>query len=293
MMVEICPFANVEEFKKDPLNNMTAVMGLLYLGGVRVTNSYFQGYTNEAETRWFNEYVGRLRTMLDGLSNDCSTFVYYGLEDAQAKTKPLYCSGWNDGDNLAQDSTERVTTALNENGFDYCFIDGEDLSEAVETLQDNGLATISAHPVKTILIPRFDVMRESSLEHLAILEKAGIRVAFIDSVPMYAAESGELCALSSFRTVSVNEMISVLYEDGGIFNEKVSDAIILRAKFQKDNTTIHMLVNKSRVDALLTYNGIFDAELWNPADGSVAPVHPGESVEIHAMRAVFVLYPQG
>lgn len=250
-------------------------------------------FIEKEETRWFNEYVGRLRTMLDGLSNDCSTFVYYGLEDAQAKTKPLYCSGWNDGDNLAQDSTERVTTALNENGFDYYFLDGEDLSEAVETLQENGLATISAHPVKTILIPRLDVMRESSLEHLAILEKAGIRVAFIDSVPMYAAESGELCALSSFRTVSVNEMLSVLYEDGGIFNEKVSDAIILRAKFQKGNTTTHMLVNKSRVDALLTYNSIFDAELWNPADGSVAPVHPGESVQIPAMRAVFVLYPQG
>lgn len=291
MMVEICPFANVDEFKKDPLNNMTAVMGLLYLGGVRVTNSYFNGYTNEAETRWFNEYAGRLRTMLDNLPNDCGTFVYYGLEDAQAKNKPLYCSGWNDGDTLAQDSTEALTTALNENGFDYYFIDGEDLAEAVETFNQTGTAKISGHEVKNIFIPKLDVMKESSIEQLAKLTECGLNVKFIDRSPHYSAESGEPLALPMMFDISdVNAVIADLYGEGGVFNMKVDGATVLRARFMRDDTVIHMLCNKSRTDAALPYTGTSDAELWNPSDGSVTPVKPGETVTIPAMRAVFVLY---
>lgn len=290
MMVEICPFANVDEFKKDPLNNMTAVMGLLYHGGVRVTNSYFNGYTNEEESRWFNEYVGRLRAMLDNLPNDCGTFIYYGLEDAQAKIKPLYSSGWDDGDTLAQDSTNALTTALSENGFDYYFIDGEDLDEAGETLANGGTASISGHAVKTILVPKLDVMKESSLARLAELTKAGIRVKFMERTPRYSAESGQPLALPAFDTATVSEMVAELYADGGVFNEKAEGGIVLRARFVRDDTVIHMLVNKFRTDAALTYNGTSDAELWNPADGSVTPVKPGENVTIPAMRAVFVLY---
>ena len=290
MMVEICPFANVDEFRKDPLNSMAAVMGLLYHGGVRMTNSYFNGYTNEEESRWFNEYVGRLRAMLDGLPNDCGTFVYYGLEDAQAKIKPLYSSGWDDGDTLAQDSTNALTTALSENGFDYYFIDGEDLDEAAETLANGGTASISGHAIKMILVPKLDVMKESSLARLAKLAEAGIRVKFMDRTPRYSAESGQLLALPTFDTATVSEMVADLYADGGVFNQKAEGGIVLRARFVRDDTVIHMLVNKSRTDAMLTYNGTSDAELWNPADGSVTPVKPGETVTIPAMRAVFVLY---
>ncbi|MBR5313708.1 MAG: hypothetical protein IKU40_12605 [Clostridia bacterium] len=291
MMVEICPFANVDEFKKDPLNNMTAVMGLLYLGGVRVTNSYFSGYTNEAETIWFNEYVGRLGAMLDGLSNDCGIFVYYGLEDAQAKTKPLYCSGWNDGDTLAQDSTEALTAALSENGFDYYFIDGEDLEEAVRTLSDSGTAQISGHTVKTVLIPKLDVIKDSALTALKTLAEAGIRVRFMERAPQYGAESGCGLTVSGMETASVGDAVEELYADGGIFNERADGAVVLRAKFVREDTVVHMLANKSRRDAVLTYNGASDAELWNPADGSITPIRPGEPVCVSAMRAVFVIYP--
>ena len=65
---------------------------------------------------------------------------------------------------------------------------------------------------------------------------------------------------------------------------------VLRAKFMRDGTIIRMLANKSRADAELTYNGESGAELWNPSDGSVTPVAPGETVTVPAMRAIFVLY---
>ena len=95
---------------------------------------------------------------------------------------------------------------------------------------------------------------------------------------------------SAFETASVGNMVDTLYADGGIFNEKVSGATVLRAKFRRDDTTIHMLANKSRADAELTYNGESGAELWNPSDGSITSIAPGETVTVPAMRAIFVLY---
>ena len=44
------------------------------------------------EARWVNDYVGRMGWMLDGVPNDCGTFVYYALEDVQAKTRPEHCA---------------------------------------------------------------------------------------------------------------------------------------------------------------------------------------------------------
>lgn len=83
---------------------MTGVMGLLYLGGVRVTHSYFSadysdyapqfqnltGYLKQDDANRFNANVGPSGYMLDGIMNDCSTFVYYGVEDVQAKMQPAY-----------------------------------------------------------------------------------------------------------------------------------------------------------------------------------------------------------
>ena len=145
--------------------------------------------------------------------------------------------------------------------------------------------------MKTILIPKLDVIKESSLKSLAELAEAGIRVKFMERVPVSLGEN-DLSALPEFEKVTVGDMVDMLYADGGVFNEKVSGATVLRAKFMRDGTTIRMLANKSRADAQLTYNGASDAELWNPADGSVTPVKPGETVTVPAMRAIFVLYQE-
>lgn len=302
MMVEICPFLNVDEFARDALNNMTCVMGMLYLGGVRVTNSYFSadftgwhnnrlldsggGYTNEAETRWFNEYVGRLGAMLDGLDNRCGTFLYYTLEEVQAKNRPLHCSGWDGGVRLADHSTFALMNEVYESGHDFYFADGEDLDEALHTLSENGIPTISGNPVRVILVPTVDVLYQSSADALKKLMKAGVTVRVIDRLPVYAAETGEKLECD-LPTATLNEILPLLPADAE-FPERAQGGTVLRGKFEKDHQTIWMLVNKSRTDASLTYAGP-DGELWNPIDGTVSPLSSGETIVIPAMRALFTV----
>lgn len=301
MMVEICPFSLVEEFKKDPLNNMTCVMGLLYLGGVRITHSYFQanfsdwrggalgktgGYTNESETNWFNEYVGRLGAMLDGLENKCGTFIYYGVEDAQAKTKPLYCGGWGSGDHVADQATDALCRTVYEAGRDFYYIDSEDLAEAMATLKADGVPSISGNPVKQIFVPALDVMYAEAVSMLRKLADAGVEVRVMDRMPRYAAETGT--ALEPvLQAVSLGEIRKMVLGDE-VFPAPAEGGLVLRGRFEKDGKTVHMLVNKSRSDAVIGYQGE-DGEIWNPIDGSVCGVTHGAQVTIPAMRAVFVV----
>lgn len=128
-------------------------MNLLYLSCVRVTHSYFRadfesydperfagmsGYMDCEQSKRFNAYVGRLGYMLDETSNDCSTFVYYGVEDTQAKTQPAHTAV--SGRSVEADqSTAALTKAIYEAGFDYSFCDREDLAAAAENPWKTGL----------------------------------------------------------------------------------------------------------------------------------------------------------
>ncbi|MBQ1223551.1 MAG: hypothetical protein IIX84_04615 [Oscillospiraceae bacterium] len=306
MMVEICPFADVETFRKDPLNNMTAVMGLLYLAGVRRTNSYFgadfsawrggvfpnaKGYTDQAETVWFNEYVGRLGAMLDGLHNECDTFIYYPLEDAQAKMKPAYCGSWQSCDRKADEATGSLSRRVYEAGHDYYFIDRNDILDAAQTAKETGVAMISGCKVKNLLLPGVDVMYGDAYDALKILSDAGVNVVFCREKPRFDALDGGALAENSAPVLELSEIISLLNaQNTDVFRKTADGATVLRGKFiTKEGKTLYMFANKSRTDAELIYNGTTDAEIWNPSDGSVKPISAGATVIIPAMRALFVL----
>ncbi len=301
MMVEICPFADVETFKKAPLDNMTCVMGMLYLGGCRVTHSYFGanyegwrdgilnrggGYTNEEESNWFNEYVGRLGTMLDGLTNKCSTFIYYGIEDAQAKNKPMYSSGFGGGDRVADEATGALANAIYEAGRDYYFVDTEDLREALETLGNTGVASISGNPVKEIFVPALDVIYAEAVDALQKLAEAGVIVRVVNRMPRYAAETGEPLT-NALPTAAIGDICQMVTGDE-IFPEAAVGGILLRGRFERDGRSIHMMVNKSRCDVTIAYAG-GAGEIWDPRDGSVTALAAGEAVTVPAMRALFVI----
>ncbi|MBR5869846.1 MAG: hypothetical protein IKZ09_02305 [Clostridia bacterium] len=306
MMVEICPFADVETFKKAPLDNMTAVMGLLYLAGVRKTHSYFsadfsawrggmfpnaKGYTDQAETVWFNEYVGRMGTMLDGLHNDCDTFIYYPLEDAQAKMKPSYCGSWQSGDRKADAATSGLSRAVYEAGHDYYYIDRDDILDAARSAEETGTAMISGCAVKHLLLPGVDVMYGDAYDALEILSRAGVNVIFFHEKPHVDALTGTALAANAAPVCEIPEILaSLAADDTSAFRGTAAGATVLRGQFTtKEGKTLYMLVNKSRCEAALAYSGTADAEIWDPSDGTVKALRVGESITVPAMRAVFVL----
>ncbi|MHB1483483.1 MAG: glycosyl hydrolase family 2 protein [Saccharofermentanales bacterium] len=307
MMVEICPFFDVENFRKDPVENMTGVMGLLYLGGVRITNSYFaadytkydpdkfpgmKGYMDRSQANAFNGYVGRISYMLDGIKNDCNTFVYYGLEDVQAKMRPEHTefSGPESG---ADRSTVPLTKMIYEAGFDFYYADHEDIVDAAKSLM-NGTPLISGCVVKTIIIPKLDVMYEDTLDSLAALQESGVTVLFLETLPVCGTEvsSADIDYSDKFTPCSQADILEHLVGRGDPFTVICEKAMIIKGRFVKDGHEMYFVDNNSRfpADVVFNHKNYEEATLYNPVTGEIKPVKMGETVTIQSFRGVFILF---
>ena len=305
MMVELCPFADVETFKKDPVENMTGVVGLLYLGGVRVTHSYFgsdfseyspqlanyRGYMNRGQSLQFNEYVGRLGYMLDNTPNDCDTFIYYGIEDIQAKIKPAY-SQINGPEVTTTQRGDAIAKLIYEAGHDFYYIDKDDVTAAAASLS-SGSAVISGCNVRTIIVPPLDVMYDETLEAFARLQKAGVNVLFVDGFPSYGSEPDSKTAeyTRQFRLCSANEVMAYL-DAGARFTAEAGGAMLIKARYIKDGHEMYFVDNNTRsaVSALLNHADKKSAAIYDPSNGTIYPVKMGEKIEIASFRGVFVVF---
>ena len=305
MMVEICPFIDIETFSKAPTENMTGVMGLLYLAGVRKTHSYFTadfssyspefakntGYMSRKEANGFNEYVGRLGYMLDGLMNDCNTFVYYPLEDVQAKMQPSH-TAIHPQDMKTDQSVNSLTRTIYEDGHDFYYADRDDLTAAVKSLTTD-TPTISGYEVRTVIIPAIDVIHEESLQALNELKKAGVTILFLDSVPSFGTKLEYKGPLNvQFNPCNIYDILTHLRENSGVFSAKADGVMLIKAKYIKDGRELYFVDNNTRADAdvLLNHTEKSDAEIYNPVDGSIVSVKMGEEYKIQSFRGVFVLF---
>lgn len=319
MMVEICPFGNLQEFNKAPLENMTGVMGILYMNGVRVTNSYFssnfeeydperlkgyRGYMHRQEAIDFNRYIGRMGYMLDGLSNDTDTFVYYGIEDAAAKLVPR-CTGNSGPECEADCSAIPLTRKLIEEGHDFYYADRDDL---VEAASGDGTPEISGHRVRTFIVPALDVLHEESYCALEKLSERGVRVLFLDKIPFFdtvhrkgwrdtkdpeslRCVSGEgLRERASFSPVSIEQILELLRETDEELTVEAGDAVILKARFRKDGRPLWMIDNNTRTDreVLFRHKTADCATLYDPVTGDIRELAMGEKTTLRSFRSVFL-----
>ena len=306
MMVELCPFSDVETFKKAPVENMTGVVGLLYLGGVRVTHSYFgadfseyapelayhKNYMNREESNKFNEYVGRLGYMLDNTPNDCDTFIYYGIEDIQAKIKPAH-SQINGPEVATTARSDEIMKTVYEAGHDFYYIDRDDVANAAASLAD-GPAFISGCKVKTIIVPPFDLIYDETLEALVRLQDSGVNVLFVDKLPIYGSETGSRTAeyAQYFKPCNINDVIAHLNDAGARFTADAGGTMLIKAKYIKNGREMYFIDNNTRsaVFVLLNHEDKKTATVYNPLDGKIYPVRMGEKIEIASFRGVFVVF---
>lgn len=305
MMVELCPFVDRENFEKDPIENMTGVVTTLFMSGVRVTNSYFSsnfeeynpqklvgrnGYMHRADALAFNNYVGRMGVMLDGLTNDCNTFVYYGIEDVQAKMVPQ-TSAFSGPETEAGESEAAFTHKLFEAGHDFYYADRDDLTAAAAV--ENGRPLISGHEVKNLIIPALDVMYEDAYAAVLALAGRGVKVYFLDKVPDCGATEPVIKTdRTDFVPCTAEEILAAMDAAEEGLHVDADGAMILKARFNRDGRELWMVENNTRseVSARITHSSRQQAELYNPVDGSVTPVHMGENVRIPSLRAVFLLF---
>lgn len=341
IMTELCPFIDIPYFEKEPVRYATGILNLLYLGGCRCINSYFssdfasyspeiperyKGYMSAEQARWVNNYVGRIGYMVDGVQNDCGTFVYYAIEDVQAKTRPEHCAQESKNSDTDR-SILSVTRRIYEAGHDYLFADREDIVNASKSLRDgNVVPTISGIQVKNIILPAMDVIWPDAWEALETLKKQGVNVMFADKIPSnrvgermrfpwydFREESvrGAKCKETEmFKAMTEEEILYALYEqekelkldiavisvkaggNDGKNTIKPENIMILNAKFVKDGKVMYFVVNNSEEDIELTWDfkGKESVEIWDPSDGSVNQVKKDETFGMISYRGKFLVF---
>lgn len=319
IMVELCPFIDMEHFEKSPTHFSTGILNLLYLGGCRCINSYFSsnfasynpeilgnygGYMSQEQAQWLNAYVGRLGYVLDETQNDCDTFIYYPLEEAQAKTRPAHCA--QESVHSAVDaSIVEVTKAVYEAGYDYMFADKDDLCDAVKNC-----GKISGCTVKNIIVPAMDVIYPETYDALVKLQEAGVNVYFMNKVPAYRV--GYRCNFKAydfreeaflgwksmkdehFSALTVVKLLAKLDAQKKEFtaelaNGNTEEAMFLKARYEKENKIIYFIVNntENKVDFHWKWTGHEKAEVWDPEDGTITVTGNDETVQLNPYRGKF------
>lgn len=220
-MVELCPFNNKDVFMKDPWNNMHTIVGLLAMSGVRRFNSYFRadfsevderfssmkGYRSKQDAIKFNEYVGRIGYMLDGVWNDCNLYVYRPIEDGQVKQIPKTSGAL--GFNSA--STDGAVAPLVKNrifptGVDFMYLDAEDLVEIVKTTK-NGSVKVSGSDMKILVVPGVDYIDPEAKKSMVELQKMGVKVLFNNSVPNFKFDDDDIDLTQHFEPTKPDKIV--------------------------------------------------------------------------------------
>lgn len=309
MMVEICPFVNVDEFKKAPLDNMCCVMADLFIGGVRKVNSYFRpdfsawrngalpemkGVVNQEETLYFNRYIGRIGMMLDGLVNDCGTFVYLNQEEIQAVALPSITMEEHLKNTTVDKATEKLANRMYFQDHDFYYADTEDLVKAAQT---QGIPMISGHEAKVLVVPECRVMASDALKALARMQEAGTLVLFENRLPEICLD-GDVAELTApFKAVTDEDIFAAVAEGEADFTLETDDGKLVHAKYiTKDGHELYLVSNRARNVAHVKCTRIKEgirakkATLLNSDDGNVAEISLDEHFAIPAARAVFLMF---
>ena len=289
LMVEICPFGWINEFKLDPVNNMTAIMGPLYMSGVRATNSYFypdfnsfdpridqhEGYMSREEAVRFNDYVGRMGVMLKDKKPATDVFVYYGYEDVCSKFEPQYTG--TAGRAFSYDnSARRITTRILESGHDFLYADSADILSALED------GTIYGNKVHFVIVPEIDAMDAEAFKALATLARKGMKVFFLNRVP-HIFTDGQASA-EGINPVDEEQILDAL--DAAQSGFRIPrDGKLLQVRYESESSSVLMLSSMTRGETTVVCPA--DITLYDPESGKITPYKKGSELCLSPLRTVF------
>lgn len=222
-MVEYCPFFDKEIYFQDPVNYYYGTLSLLAMSGARKVNTYSIPRLSEYDERLFvydeglsreeykgiNDYFARLVGLLTGRKVLFDTYVYYALEDVQAKFTPRISGNfWRDRYLAsADDSDWEIADILLRHGDDYGFLDKDDL-------------VAGAVAAKRIIVPKIDFMYEDSIVALKKAQKNGTDVVFMETRPEIL-ETGEKISfgrLCTYRQLAEEERLRDISENVFVAN---------------------------------------------------------------------------
>lgn len=137
-------------------------------------------------------------------------------------------------------------------------------------------------------------MYEEAVEALIRLQESGVRVLFLDRLPARGCrpDSRYEGLERIFSVYSRKEVLDILSRKEEELMVRKDRGILLKARYRENGKNLFFLVNNSREDMTVRYRcrGGRSGELLDPEQGSIVATEAEGTVEIPALRGVFLRF---
>ncbi len=293
VFVEICPVHDPKEFATNHLDYALGTMTFAYFDGGNQVGSYYGRANNEPETgKIFNEYIGRMGSMLVGAQNKNEVAIYYTIDSVGGAYIAPNTQNVYNPDEFAKVNDKlvgEITSELRNNGLDYVFLDDNSLING--TVKDNALE-VNNFAFKTIIVPRATVMDISTANAIDKLIQSGVNVVFVGEMPRVAFLEKDQQALKEFSQKYGNKCIASanqIMDFVKVTPELIVDSngTIFVSPYEKDGVKFFFLANASANDLKSTFNyeGAINYRIYDPLTGEISEVN---EYSIPSYRGIFV-----
>ncbi len=295
VFVEICPVNNPDEFAENHLDYALGTMTFTYFDGGNQVATYYTQANSEQETGIaFNEYVGRLGSIVTKAQNKNQIAIYYGIDTVAANYIPPSDQSVYSIDEMVKitDKTvDEIVLALRENGLDYVFLDDNAIAQGKV---EGGALAVNNFTFKTIIVPRAEIIDAATMRVFDQLAENGANIIFMYSVPQIATNESEQAEVEQLAQ-KMSEYLCVRPET---LPDRVTTTVPLTvdstqtiyvSPYEKDGAEFYFLANASdqQASVKLQYEGITKYRLYNPVDGTITMLE-GDTCNIAGYRALFV-----
>ena len=295
VFVEICPVDNSEDFTTNHLDYILGIMTFAYFDGGNQVASYYTQANAEIETgKAFNEYVGRLGSVLVESQNLNQIAVYYGIDSVAGSYIASETQSVWKADEFAKVNDKFVTDltrGLRDRGYDYVFLDDVALQKG--TITDDAL-TVGDFNFKTIIVPRASILDIKTMRIFNSLIEKGVNVIFAGTMPSIAfmeQDQAELETLSKKCNKNFATDLNGVYNKITVerpFKATSSRATIYVSPYDLQGTKFFYLANASNIDAKVTFD-YKDAKAYRVYDALTGEItEVDNSYTIKTYRGVFV-----
>ena len=270
-MVELCPFFNADVFWRNPFENAVGSLGILISYGARKIQTYYSprlseyspelsnygGSTSRDQSRYLNSYVSGFCAALENRKAKFDTFVYYAIEDVQAKFVPIN-SGRYERDLVLMkcDRSLRMLCGALTGGGEFGIADANDILGGIKG---------------KIIVPEIDYIRADVAEKLKDYD-----VTFAGARPV-VLETGETTDFGKVK--SHDEIIAGLCA-------KKADLDMPDGCLRQTYEGAVAVYNNNRETVRVT--ALKPAVVFDPDNGTETAVGAGESFAIGSYRATVV-----
>lgn len=279
-MVEFCPFCNIEVFERNPFENAIGTMSVLAMFNARKINTYYRpdfsqyftgedkqcvtGRMNREQAIYFSTYFARICSLLENCTAVYENYIYYAIEDVQAKFRPKICADYRRDMYLSSyDISVHKMVEFLRKGISYTFFDEDELM--------NGI------PAKRIIIPEIHFISDNTAKLLISAKQNGTEIYFVKNIPktIFGKSLDEF-----FTKIDYEELYAILSRDENCFGVEFAKKDVIAQSYGK----YYAVYNNNKNDIEVGFSKTVTA--FNPDDASVIKYKKGDKTFIKSYRVM-------